>query len=111
MAHMHKETYSGVYYEVETKRDGTFFVPEDVCGVIDIEFGAMLECVDDIHEGKDWDTWQDVESALRDYVPSDIIGVSKLKGKLYRLSAPGYLDCTDWTTDADSPEFDDDSAE
>lgn len=111
MAHMHKETYTGTYYEVETKRDGTFFVPEDVCGAIEMESGVFFEPVDDIREGEAWDIWGDVESTLRDYVPSDIIGVSKLNGKLYRLSAPGYLDCTDWTTDADSPEFDDDSAE
>jgi hypothetical protein len=108
---MRKEEYLGTYYEVETKREGTFFIPEDVCGSLDIPEGVIVERCDDIREGEDWDAWQAVESALRDYVPSDILSVSRAKGSLYRLSAPGYMDCTDWTTDADSPEFDDDSDE
>lgn len=67
-------------YRVETNV-GTELVPEEVCGAIDLQ------------SPPDGDTWR----AILDYVEgSRIEGVEREEGWYGRLSAPGYLDCTDW---------------
>lgn len=109
MAHMRKQSYKGTYYVVET-REGTSFVPMNVCGKL---YG--LEHMDDetysnkvLTDG----TWTKWCSQLRDFAGRDEIrSIEEAKGTLYRLSAPGYLDCTEWTPDADSPDFDEDGDE
>ena len=101
MSHMKKETYKGAYYEVETTQ-GTWFVPEEVSGCIEgMTIGETW--YEDAGETEDEHrTWADAVSILEDFVeagPSTIVSIGKRVGTLYRLSAPGYLDCTDWTTD------------
>lgn len=105
---MKKQSYTGTYYAIETE-NGTQFMPEDVCGELKgMESGVMYEPVEDEREGTEFDTWQEWETQVRDYLDGNKIrSIEKCKGKLYRLSAPGYLDCTEWTTDANGPEFDD----
>lgn len=112
MAFMEKQEYIGRYYEIETE-NGTTFLPADVCGTLDgCEVGVMYEPIDDVREDADWDNWQDWVSQVRDYIDGfRILSISAQDGTLYRLSAPGYMDCTDWTPDADSPEFDDDNCD
>lgn len=80
MSFMEPETYYGEYYEIDGN-EGTFAVPAEVTGKLDVE---------------------DLE-AFRDYYPGNRIeSVRKEHGWLGRLSAPGYLDATDWTPyDAD----------
>jgi hypothetical protein len=118
MAFMEKQEYSGAYYVVETE-NGTTYLPMDVCGALDgAEKGATYykpeEAVDfdamDATDKEDSERWGEWCAQLRDYVSGrEIREINASVGSLYRLSAPGYMDCTEWTTDADSPEFDDDS--
>lgn len=108
MGFMKKQTYHGMYAAVET-REGTFFLPEDVTGSLDIDsqWGPLMLCKDECEA----ELWDRIVRQIKDYIPTspeNIESIEILRGKLYRLSAPGYMDRTDWTTDADSPEFDDD---
>lgn len=75
MSFMKPEVFEGEYYRVETS-EGTWIVPADDAG--------------------DVGTYGD----LRDYVQGDIEEPDAVatpeSGWLCRLSAPGYLDCTEW---------------
>jgi hypothetical protein len=75
--------------EVVIQAAGTFYVPlEQLCltlpewiDYLDDESGWLLEC----------------EALLSLYLPpGKFLSVKKIKGYGARLSAPGYLDCTDW---------------
>lgn len=72
---MKPEVFQGEYYRVETS-EGAWIVPASDVGSVE--------------------TYSD----LRDYVQGDIEAPDAVatlhKGWLCRLSAPGYLDCTDW---------------
>lgn len=104
MAFMEKESFAGTYYAVETV-EGTWFLPDGVCGNLEgMEPGILYSCPENDEPDACWDAWC---SLIRNYVPLGIRQIERREGTLYRLSAPGYLDCTDWTTDPDSPEFDD----
>jgi hypothetical protein len=109
MAFMKKQSCKGTYYVVETN-EGTWFVPSNVCGWL-----AGLEYMNDetySNRAMTDGTWLGWCRQLSHCVGrSEIQSIEKREGTLYRLSAPGYLDCTDWTPDADSPEFDDDGDE
>lgn len=72
MSFMQPEIYRGNYYAVET-REGTYYVPSWLVG--------------------DAATLEDV----RDYCPATPTSMERATGVLARLSAPGYLDSTDWT--------------
>lgn len=39
----------------------------------------------------------DLEAELGEYYPGKLLGVEVVEGYGARLSAPGYMDCTDWT--------------
>ena len=65
-------------YHVETNM-GTEYVPEEVCGPIDLEGDG-----------------NDGEELLAYLEGRRIQGVERRTGWYGRLSAPGYLDCTDW---------------
>lgn len=109
MAFMEKQVYSGTYYVVETE-NGTDFIPEDVCGSLRecLGTGVMYETPAD-DDAECLPIWAEWVRQVKDYASGkEIRTISRESGNLYRLSAPGYMDCTDWTTDADSPEFDDD---
>jgi hypothetical protein len=81
MAFMEPEIYRGEYYAVDTSI-GNEIVPADVVGTVN--------SVADLAEY--------VEGEISDSVPPPV-----KTGWLFRLSAPGYLDCTDWSV-ADSEE-------
>lgn len=76
MAHMQPVAEYLVMYHVETNH-GTELVPEDVCG-------------DTIR------LKQGLDSLLRFVVGTAITDATRREGWYGRLSAPGYLDCTEW---------------
>ena len=83
MPHMEPEVISGRGYEVETT-GGTFFIP------------ALL-----IEESKLTGPVSRVARILMEYAPEGVMGgkhVSheEIRGYFYHLTAPGYLDQTDW---------------
>lgn len=89
MPHMQTEVVFGTYFEVDTTH-GTEIVPTDACG----------------------HTMTTVAEALMLYLngaPLDKDAECPVKeGWLARLSAPGYLDCTDWSafeTETEAREF------
>ena len=72
---MRPEFIAGAGYSVETTH-GTEFIPEDVCGPA--------------HTTED----------IADYIAGDTFGqftLVRVSGVFWRLSAPGYMDCTDWS--------------
>ena len=75
MSHMHPQVYHGQAWIVETT-NGTEIVPVDVC-----ERGSR--------------------EALADYLEGEQTAkASKRTGYLARMSAPGFMDATDWTLHA-----------
>lgn len=94
------------YYEVETD-NGTEIIPADMVGNLEglSKPGDELRAYDEV---KVCPTDHDIESltprwtaalrALKDYVEGDDIQSIEFKhGFLARLSASGYMDCTDWS--------------
>ncbi len=77
MAFMQPAIYFGTYYEVSANHGETYIVPADVSGVVKT-YGDLADYV----EGK-------VDE------PDTIAEVKR--GWLARMSAPGYMDCTDWS--------------
>ena len=77
MAFMTRDIYSGRYYAVSVEHGSTAYLPADVCSPEDV--AEYVEGRVDLDE---------------DGEPI----VETLIGVLGRLSAPGYMDCTDWTT-------------
>ena len=76
MSFMKPQIKFAQYFEVETNQ-GTFIVPADV---VDSTMSAAPE-------------------AFADYVEGEVLGddpIEVKEGWLARLSAPGYMDCTDW---------------
>lgn len=78
MAHMQPDISQGDYFEVETT-NGTEIVPGDVIGRF---CGTAAEAFANYVEGKIADPEECIECK---------------NGWLARMSAPGYMDCTDWT--------------
>lgn len=77
MSFMQQEIELGEWLEIETSH-GTEIIPRDLVGELpdDIELAAEL---------------------VADYVQGDrITAIAERKGYGARLSAPGYMDCTDW---------------
>lgn len=78
---MKAEVCDGGYWEIETN-DGTWFVPMAV---------------------------ELYEENLSDYYAADIVKITPHDhGWCARLSAPGYLDCTDWMADTSLAKLADD---
>ena len=73
--------YHGGYFEIDTTQ-GTQIVPDDVIGRT---MGTHVEAFANYIEGEPMD-------------PDEV--VEHKTGWLARLSAPGYMDCTDWTAHA-----------
>lgn len=78
MAFMQPQVYFGGYFAVETTH-GTEIVPDDVIGRT---MGTAAEAFENYVDGEIED-------------PDEVI--EHKTGWLARLSAPGYMDCTDWT--------------
>lgn len=92
MAHMIPVAEHFAAYHVETNA-GTEIVPEEICGVLDKGDG------DGITASASLTPYESVENydALEPYLEgSRIEGVERKEGWYARLSAPGYLDATEW---------------
>ncbi len=90
MAFMKKQIVFDTWYEVETQDCGTCFVPSDVIG--DIE-GVTEDEIND-----DSPFWEDACDQIKDYVEgSRLLTIRLVEGYGARLSAPGYMDCTEWS--------------
>lgn len=88
MAHMIPVAEHFAAYHVETNA-GVEIVPEEICGKLDPGDGddAMLTPYESLAN----------QHALEPYLEgSRIEGVDRKEGWYGRLSAPGYLDATDW---------------
>jgi hypothetical protein len=93
---MHKDflqpeiTEKGLHWQVDT-RDGLWFVPGSVAQVPDwIKPEVVI----------DGDATDSFVALLQDFVGPDSalwVGITVVRGYCGRLSAPGYLDATDWT--------------
>jgi hypothetical protein len=98
MSHMKPVADHFAAYHVETNC-GTEIVPEDVCGVLDKGDGDGAETSASLTP------YESVENydALEDYLEgSRIEGIERKEGWYGRLSAPGYLDATEWHGPFDS---------
>lgn len=76
--------------KVEIQSAGTFYIPvEQLCL-------TLPEWIDRFNDDSKW--LLECQTLLEIYLPpGDFLSVEKVKGYGARLSAPGYLDCTDWT--------------
>ena len=87
------------HWQVETKI-GTCYVPDHVAPVPDaLKTGAPIQT-----SGMDLLLTNGISAELGNYLPfpmkrEDILSVEVVKGYCGRMSAPGYLDCTDWEFD------------
>ena len=89
MAHMRVFASRFAAYNVDTD-NGTEIVPVDVCGELD-------ESSPTFHpNGKVVRDTEANVARLRDYVTGKVYGIERREGWYARLSAPGYLDCTEW---------------
>lgn len=112
MAFMERETYTGDYWEIETD-NGTWFLPDSVVPATHwIGFQAGWFTDETVTADSYDNAGEMLQEVFLQYTEGNQVqSVTRRNGSLYRLSAPGYLDCTDWTTDPDSPEFEEDEEE
>lgn len=80
----------GDYFEVETSH-GTEFVPADV---VHLPF-RVIHAAGGFYD-EDSPEWPAIVQAFGPYVAGDMQSVSPGHGWLARMSAPGYMDCTEW---------------
>ena len=83
MSHMKPEIIEGKWYAIDGT-SGTTYVPADVVG------NVVIEDEEPMFIAK-------TAPALADYYEGDIESAEIIEGFGARLSAPGYMDCTDWT--------------
>lgn len=99
MAFMQPEVTEAQFFEVET-RDGTEYVPADCARLpfrVVFSAGGIFD--------EDSPEFPALVRALTPYVEGrDISEVRPRAGWLARMSAPGYMDCTDWTAHASEAE-------
>ncbi len=99
MAFMQPQIYRAEYFKVDTSM-GTEIVP---CDVVRLPFAVNFAAGGVFTE--DSSGWQHLVRALAPYVEgSEIYSVCPESGYLARLSAPGYMDCTDWSDHATEDE-------
>ena len=77
-------------WQCET-RDGTWYVPGDVHSVP--AWIARDAIIDEDSAGA---VFTELACQLQDYCGADITEIRVCKGYFARLSAPSYLDCTEW---------------
>ncbi len=94
MAFMQQQILYGTWIEAETS-DGTDFIPADF-GPVSLDLNKTYD--------DDSENWDEICAALRDYVRADLQEVKLIEGYGARLSAPGYMDCTDWSVFASEKE-------
>lgn len=92
MAHMEPDIEFGEWFEIDSTLGAEFILA-------DLAKDAPQMDLDQWHEVEDSPTLQQFLASLEDYVtvPLDYIDrVRRVEGWGARMSAPGYLDCTDW---------------
>lgn len=101
MAHMSIFTDSGPFYLIDNDRGESTFLPADVVGDIGLEIGA--ECSED-SEGVTAERWAKIASVLREFIEGEPYAVALRDCWGARYSAPGYLNCTEWSIGATEKE-------
>lgn len=97
-----KEAYKGSFMQPEIKQAKCFVVDGDQGGIfvdsVDIRGVSDIEGVVDV-EDIDFEDQKIFESTYEDHFVggSFIYSVEVREGFMYRLSASGYMDCTDWS--------------
>jgi len=103
MTHMEKQIEITGFYLVDTSQ-GTVCIPHDLVTVSyealdDGEWAEFRMCTGD--------TWHidpdplcngsfEIKECVKDFVDGEVYSIEYRAGCIGRLSAPGYLDCTDW---------------
>jgi hypothetical protein len=76
---------------LEVDGDGTTFISADLCGTFGLKVGEQVNLWE-ADQGRAGETL-----LLRPYLESNRVrSIRLVEGYGARLSAPGYLDCTDW---------------
>ena len=97
MSFMQPEIIYGLWLRVDTT-NGTWWLPEDPVGPVFLKHDVAYEV--------EWENLEEDSNlkalvyALEDYVGADrteIYELTLVEGWGGRMSAPGYLDCTEWT--------------
>ena len=97
MSYMQPEIVHGLWLRVDTM-NGTWWVPEDLVDPVFLKQDVAYEI--------DWPNLEEDSNlkalvyALEDFVDADVYDIYELtlvEGWGGRMSAPGYLDCTEWT--------------
>lgn len=84
MPFMQPQVYSCDYWQLDTN-NGTTILPADVCGTLGLSLGDSIEF------------GSPHINPFRDYVEGGCVDSALLcNGFIGRMSAPGYMDCTDW---------------
>ncbi len=87
MAFMEPDIQHTHYYEVSADHGSTWIVPADVVGT-----------------PRTWADFSDYVEGTIDNPDDDVTPDDRRYGWIARLSAPGYLDCTDWSAHASEAE-------
>ena len=85
---MQPEVYEGDYLVIDGT-NGTTFLPIDIVEIPKDWSGSFTN-----PSNNNFDL---LYEKYGDYYNGEINSFEIANGKLYRLSAPGYLNCTDWT--------------
>src|SRR5262245_11562047 len=85
--HRGPQVVFGCWYEIEGDW-GREFVREEDVGYLGLEVGESMDA--------DCPEWKRARRALRPYLLGRPEEVTLIRGHGVRLSAPGYLDCTEW---------------
>ena len=96
MAHMQPEIVHGLWLRVDTQ-NGTWWVPEDLVGPVFLKQDVAYE-VDWLNLEED-SNLRVLVNDLEDYVEADrteIYELTLIEGWGGRMSAPGYMDRTEW---------------
>lgn len=90
------EVVKGAAYYIETVDMGGSVVPEEVCGRAPGTTEQQQDLPATWEEGEAG--FDDVVAHLRDYFQGKrVVSVTRKHGYCWRLTEPGYLDCTEWS--------------
>lgn len=91
MPHMQPQFESGEWVEVDTT-EGTTFIPP---GLVTLPDESDYTDDDGNYDEEGYN--EAAGAVVRDYVSGRVLTITTRQGVGARLSAPGYLDCTDWS--------------
>ena len=96
MSHMQPEIRHGLWLRVDTM-NGTWWLPEDLVGPVFLKQDVTYD-VDWLNLEED-SKFRPLLNDLEAFVEADVYDIYELtlvEGWGGRMSAPGYLDCTEW---------------